>query len=212
MEPEQEWKESRLKSDRWKKIKGLKKDQLVIFLLFGILLLVIAIPTEPAGESKELQKEREAQTETLMEGSETNGGEVADSYERQQEVRLKEVLQKVEGVGEVEVMLTLQTSAEKVVEKDTPSSWQTVEESDANGGSRVTQEESWTEETIFQESSDGSRTPYIVKQLEPKVEGVIVIAEGGGNAAVQQNILEAVQALFSVEAHKIKIMKMEGSK
>ena len=51
-----------------------------------------------------------------------------------------------------------------------------------------------------------------VQELEPRVEGVIVIAEGGGNAQVKQNILEAVQALFSVEAHKIKIMKMEGSK
>ena len=52
----------------------------------------------------------------------------------------------------------------------------------------------------------------MVQELEPVVEGVIVIAEGGGNAAVKQNILEAVEALFPVEAHKIKIMKMEGSK
>ena len=215
MESEREWKESGSKSNRWKKIKGLKKDQLVIFLLFGILLLVIAIPTEPSAERSDEQTVGTEQAETLMEGSSSsgNGSEaLSDSYERQQEARLKEVLQKVEGVGKVEVMLTLQASAEKVVEKDVPSSRQTVEESDSNGGSRVTQEESRTEETIYQETSDGSRTPYIVKQLEPKVEGVVIIAEGGGNAAVQQNILEAVQALFSVEAHKIKIMKMEGSK
>ena len=51
-----------------------------------------------------------------------------------------------------------------------------------------------------------------MKELEPEVEGVIVIALGCGNASVKQNILEAVQALFPVEAHKIKIMKMEGSK
>ena len=51
-----------------------------------------------------------------------------------------------------------------------------------------------------------------MQELEPRVEGVIVIAEGGGNAQVKQNILEAVEALFPVEAHKIKIMKMEGSK
>ena len=56
------------------------------------------------------------------------------------------------------------------------------------------------------------RSPYVVKELEPKVQGVVVIAEGGGNPAVQQNILEAVQALFPVEAHKIKIMKMEGER
>ena len=47
----------------------------------------------------------------------------------------------------------------------------------------------------------------MTKELLPEVEGVIVIAEGGDNAVVARNITEAVQALFGVEAHKIKIMK-----
>ena len=34
-----------------------------------------------------------------------------------------------------------------------------------------------------------------------------VIAEGGNNAVVVKNITEAVQALFDVDTHKIKIMK-----
>lgn len=199
-----------LKSEPLKKIKGLKKDQLVILLLFGILLVVIAIPTEPGKSSDTKSKQEETEeAQTGKSGNETVLPE--DTYVRQQEERLKEVLQKVEGVGDVEVMITLQSSSEKVVEKDTPSTRQTVEESDSAGGSRTTLEESWTEETIYQEE-DGSRIPYVVKELEPKTEGVIVIAEGGGNAEVKQNILEAVQALFPVEAHKIKIMKMEGSK
>ena len=42
------------------------------------------------------------------------------------------------------------------------------------------------------------------KELAPEVEGVVVIADGGDNAVVAQNITEAVQALFGVEAHKIK--------
>lgn len=181
----------------------------MIFLLFGVLLLVIAIPVEPKSNADESQGQ---ETGTMAQETYTSEAIHTDSYERQQELRLKEVLQKVEGVGRTEVMITLQASAELVVEKDTPSTRQTVEEADAQGGSRTTQEESWSEETIYQEDAEGSRTPYVVKQLEPKVEGVIVIAEGGADAAVKQNILEAVQALFPVEAHKIKIMKMEGSK
>ena len=43
--------------------------------------------------------------------------------------------------------------------------------------------------------------------MTPEIEGVLVIAEGGENAVVIQNITEAIQALFGVEAHKIKIMK-----
>ena len=52
----------------------------------------------------------------------------------------------------------------------------------------------------------------MVKELEPSLEGVLVLAEGGGSPVVRQELLEAVQALFSIEAHKIKIMKLEGAK
>ena len=40
------------------------------------------------------------------------------------------------------------------------------------------------------------------------MEGVLVVAEGGGDAKIVKNISDAVLALFSVEAHKIKVVKM----
>ena len=204
-----EFLKSILKSENKKKIKKPKKDQLLILLLFGVLLLVIAIPSEPKKE-KNPQGEEDGHNGEALKGTEEAFSE--SSYERQQEERLKEVLQKVEGVGRVEVMITLQSSSEKVVEKDAPSRSQRVEEADSQGGNRITQENEREETTVYEENGDGKRTPYVVQELEPRVEGMIVIAEGGGNAQVKQNILEAVEALFPVEAHKIKIMKMEGSK
>ena len=47
--------------------------------------------------------------------------------------------------------------------------------------------------------------------MTPEIEGVVVIADGGDNAVVVQDITEAVQALFGVEAHKIKIMKRHST-
>jgi len=41
------------------------------------------------------------------------------------------------------------------------------------------------------------------------VTGVLVLAEGGDNAVVEKNITDAVKALFGLEAHKIKVMKMQ---
>mgnify|MGYP007016946480 CR=1 FL=1 len=51
------------------------------------------------------------------------------------------------------------------------------------------------------------RSHMVSKENAPEVEGILVIADGGGNAVVAKNLTEAVQALFGVEAHKIKIMK-----
>lgn len=44
---------------------------------------------------------------------------------------------------------------------------------------------------------------------QPQVEGVLVIAEGGDKSSVKEEIIGAAQALFGIEPHKIKIMKME---
>lgn len=41
-----------------------------------------------------------------------------------------------------------------------------------------------------------------------KVCGVVVVAEGAGNATINTRILEAVKALFSIDVHKISIVKM----
>lgn len=147
------------------------------------------------------------------EGSEEKGiqaaGEMADTsdYEAYLEEKTARTLQYVEGVGEVKVMITLKSSAQKIIEKDQQSSSQTTEEEDSQGGTRTSNDISSDRTSIYEQNSDGSQSPYVSKELLPEIEGVVVIADGGDNAVVVQNITEAVQALFGVEAHKIKIMK-----
>ena len=173
-----------------------RKSQLLILLLVGILLMVIVLPV-PDGR----------------EGSEEKGiqaaGEMADTsdYEAYLEEKTARTLQYVEGVGEVKVMITLKSSAQKIIEKDQQSSSQTTEEEDSQGGTRTSNDISSDRTSIYEQNSDGSQSPYVSKELLPEIEGVVVIADGGDNAVVVQNITEAVQALFGVEAHKIKIMK-----
>ena len=129
------------------------------------------------------------------------------SYERYLEQKTEEALQCVEGVGNVKVMITLKSSEENVVEKDQQSDGQSVEEEDSQGGKRMTKETSSDKTSIYEQKSDGTQVPYVSKKLSPEVEGVIVIADGGDNAVVVQNITGAIQALYGVEAHKIKVMK-----
>ncbi|MFR8544155.1 MAG: stage III sporulation protein AG [[Clostridium] scindens] len=180
-------------------IKKLKKDQLLILLLVGILLVVIAIPT---GKGRICFQN--ARSSTAAAG----GGEAAyGNYASYMEGHLEGVLSQMAGVGDVTVMITLQSSAEKVVEKDVEAQSETVTESDSQGGTRTTQNSSHGEATVYDGDGSQEQAPYISKELSPQVEGVVVIASGGDNAVVKQNITEAVQALFGIDTHKIRIMK-----
>lgn len=44
---------------------------------------------------------------------------------------------------------------------------------------------------------------------ETEVTGVLIVAEGADNAVTVQKIQQAVMALFQIDAHKIRIMKMK---
>ena len=72
-----------------------------------------------------------------------------------------------------------------------------------NSGSRES-----SESTVFSQS-DGDETPFVNKEILPKIDGVLIVAEGGADASVRKNISEAVEALFGLDAHKIKIVKMK---
>lgn len=42
-----------------------------------------------------------------------------------------------------------------------------------------------------------------------EVTGVLVAAQGAGSAVTVQNIQQAIMALFQIDAHKIRIMRMK---
>ena len=130
-------------------------------------------------------------------------------YCLQLETRIEELLSSMDGVGEVQAMVTLVTSKELVVEKDEPVTRSTITEKDGEGGSRSTNESSFDYETIYETDGEGNKKPYVIKQIEPEIQGITVVAQGGGNAIVQKNISEVLEALFHIEAHKIKVVKMK---
>lgn len=197
-------------SEKWKQwISGLrtgeklpKKNQLLLILLSGILLLVIVFPVPEQRESSSAAQQA-GDAETSLSSEIRDNGD----YERYLEEKTSRILEDVEGVGEVTVMITLKSDGQKIIEKDQSSSSQSTDEEDSSGGTRSVEDQSSDKTSIYEQTADGSSTPYVSKELAPEVEGVVVIADGGDNAVVAQNITEAVQALFGVEAHKIKIMK-----
>ena len=181
------------------KEKKLKRSDWLILVLAGILILIIALPTD----TKEKKQAEEAKENISKENNTMEASK--DEIER----KLEDILEKIDGAGDVKVMITYQDSGTQVVEKDKNTSENSLEESDSTGGVRSTKEQQLQESTVYEEA-DAGNTPFVSKELLPKVEGILIVASGGDNQKVKQNISEAVSALFQVEAHRIKIVKMSG--
>ena len=189
----------------WKK---KTKENMAILALLGILLMVIALPVKKTENTRDETGLSDTGSDT-MKTSETEKNDGDGSYTQEVENRLEALLSSMDGVGEVKVMVTLSSSVEQVVEKDVPYSMDTTKETDSAGGSRDVVNSKQEETTVYVTDQAGNKTPYISKTLEPAIEGVTVVAQGGGNAVVQKNITDVIQALFGVEAHKIKVVKMK---
>ena len=60
-------------------------------------------------------------------------------------------------------------------------------------------------------TTEGDTSSVFGTQTEgERVSGVVVVAEGAGNATINARISEAVKALFSIDVHKISIVKMRS--
>lgn len=199
--------------------KWFRKDNLIVMILVGVLLVIIALPTKDSSGADSQQTERE-NTESRLSDGNSPGNKISDDsmeivaadsdeeYARQLEQRLRDILSQMEGVGKVRVMITLSSSRELVVEKEQPYLRSSTNENDAEGGSRLVSQLETEENTVYRTDGNVSE-PYVIKTLPPQVEGVVVVAQGAGSGTVNRTIVELVQALFGVEAHKVKVVKME---
>lgn len=174
--------------------KHATKDNLLILALLGILLMVIAIPVGPREDAAEKEQA------PLMDAEDApvdSGDGYAVSYEQEMEKRLEELLQSMEGVGNVKVMITLAASDEKIVLKD-------YDISEGQDSFKT------VENTVFYTDETGQESPYCQKTITPRVEGVVVVAEGGDDPGRIIEITDVIQSLFDVPVHKIRVVRMKS--
>ena len=173
-----------------------------MLLIAGLCCLIIVFPNGEKDEQKgQGSTERPVSQEEIQEGEETD-------YITRLEKRLTDLLASVENVGKVKVMITVDSTTRKSVLQDGSRETEQTTETDSAGGSRNSVSERSEGTTVFYDI-EGVSTPYILSETYPAITGVVVIAQGSGTGTVDLDILNAVQVLFDVPAHKIRIMKMK---
>lgn len=172
-----------MEKDRWKGLfrpeNKKMRSNILLALLLGILLLA-------AGRSFSDSKEEEL-PQTVA---------ATETADRATERRMAEILSKIQGAGQVDVMLTYRQTEEKTIAHN-----ETREE---NGEALRTEQTA-----ILLEDGDGATQPLVLTETGPVVEGVVIAAQGADSPAVAAALNQAAQALLDVPAHKVAVLKMK---
>ena len=169
-----------------------------IFVKYKYVMIVAAVGllliAWPFGQDRE-----QSHTET----KEPEPAYTADTSEM--ETKLISLLGRVDGVGRVEVMLSLASDMEYVYADEYTRSF---DESGADGGpSSTSLEESVKYVTVRLE--DGSEALVMLKRLYPEYKGAVIVCDGADNAGIRLKVINAVSALTGLSSDRITVMKMK---
>lgn len=188
-------------------LKEIGMPKLIMMFVAGVLLILLTFPGMFEGEKEQEGKKISTESPISQIGTNTTSYD-SNTYIAELESRLESILRKVAGIGKVEVMITLKSSKQQIPLKDKPYARENSEEDDGEGGSRNISSIQQEESTVLVTNEDGKAQPYILQEVEPEIEGIVVIAEGGDNVLIIKDIMEAAEVLFGVQKHKVKVMKM----
>lgn len=181
------------------KLKSSQKEKILIGFLVGIFFLIIAMPSQGGTKKSNDLKLEKGKTEKQQ--SKQTDFDDWNAYIEKQENKLEKTIRRMEGVGEVSVMITLKNNGEKSLDKNMiyESSKESQQENNV-----VRDEMKNSPETVLIEQG-GDTSPIVIRQSYPEVEGVFIVCQGGNDSDTVLHIKEAVQALFSIDVNKIVV-------
>ena len=188
-----------------------RKIENLVFFVVVLIITIVIINFIWNGEKEANNKNVTNDTSKQLATTNNETVQVNSNSESTEglENKLKNILSKIQGVGEVEVCLNYSESSEVVAMYNENSTTSTTEETDDTGGTRKVEETDTQKDVIFGEDN-GTKTPITAKVVNPKIEGAIITAKGANNAEVKNNIIQAVEAVTGLATHKIQVFEMSS--
>ena len=169
-----------------KLLKKLKADKRVLIIIaVGVLGMALIFLSELKPAAKDVQNK--PVSETL-------------SYEESIELKLKTLIESIEGAGKAQVMVVFDSSKEEVFAKDTDED---VENNDKDSSQKT------KSKYIIIENDDGENG-LLTKSVYPHVCGVAIVCDGAGDSVIKQRIIETVCALFDINSTNISVVRKAG--
>ncbi len=186
-------------------IEGQSRKKLIentaIVIIIGVIVIIAGGTIFSGGKSDDPQVEQH------KEGNAVEGSQLAVFSEEDTEDKLRSLLSQMQGVGKVDVMITYSTTRENVPAYDMKKNQSSTEEKDSEGGTRSISQEEYDSALVYEDSSAGRKIPVILKELEPEVKGVLVVAEGADSVEVRERICNAVKVVFDIPVHRVQVVQ-----
>lgn len=167
-------------------ISKLKKGgniKIVVFMgLAGILLIMFS---ELFFSNDNKQKENSIKSENISGNYE--------NYAHDMENQLKRILEKIDGVGKVDVMVTVVGTEEYIY----------AEEEKIKTGENDSSEEK--QYVII--GSNGDKQALLKKIVSPEISGVVIICEGGDGNIIKERVYNTISAVLNISSQKIYVTK-----
>ncbi|MBU5466363.1 stage III sporulation protein AG [Virgibacillus sp. MSJ-26] len=185
-----------------------KYSYLIVIGLIGLMLLLIGNIFTNSESEKDLASETpipKSEAEQVASQEESTLTSNVDELESSYQKDLEEMLSKIQGVSDVEVMINLDSTNVKVYEKNLISGKQLTDENDKNGGERQIEDHTEETEVVVVRKGD-QEVPLVVQTKKPNVRGVFVVAKGVDHATVKQWVVESTSRVLDVPTHRVSVM------
>lgn len=124
--------------------------------------------------------------------------ETAQTYAETLEEELSSLLSRMVGVGDTQILVTLEQSSEQVY---------ATEERGSNRAQEGEQDEEWETTFYSVRGSDGSEQALPVTEKQPVVRGVVVVCTGGGDPAVRESVTTAVTTALDISSARVCVLE-----
>ena len=160
-----------------------KSNRVKLLTFMGVAAILLILISEMIPRSD--RKESETTAETIAKAD--------NSYTDNTEVRLKELLSKIKGVGKTDLILSAECGEEYVFAEELETS--------SDKGEKDSSEK--YKNKLFISDKNGSKEAVVKKVINPRFNGALVICEGGGDALIKERVIKAVSAALDLPTSKI---------
>lgn len=184
-----------------------KKQKQKLYWLLGAAALGISLIMLGSGGESKNDVAPQGAAPTQQEAGSQNRSPMAREEEALAN-KLKGMLTKIEGAGQVEVTVRLASSSQSDYAINTSTGRKTTEEKDQSGGTRTIEENTDSGQLVLIRDGQGE-TPVMEQEKAAQVAGVLVVAEGANQPQVKARLFQATRVSLGVEPQKIMIMPRE---